>query len=151
LAAFCGPIDEEVLGVNQIPQLAGTHHVALTVTDIDASLAWYRDVLGFEHVPQLDYKHPDGGGHGVVTIEPRSQTVLVLHHHDANERERFTESRTGLDHVCFAVPDREAMEAWQRRFEQLGVAFSPIAEQAGVLILVFRDPDNIQLELGAFI
>jgi len=128
--------------------MGGTHHVALTVTDLDTSLAWYRDVLGFEAVPQLSYDHPDGGGHAAVTVQPGSNTVLVLHHHDANGGERFAESRTGLDHVCFRVPDRAAIEAWERRFERLGVQHSPVAEQSGALFLVFRDPDGIQLELG---
>ncbi len=134
--------------VDDAPVLSGTHHVALTVTDLGASLAWYREVLGFERVPQLDYDHPDGGGRAVVTVQPGSNTVLVLHHHDANGGERFAESRTGLDHVCFRVPDRGAIEAWERRFTQLGVDHSPVVEQSGALVLVFRDPDNVQLELG---
>ncbi len=134
--------------VDDAPVLSGTHHVALTVTDLAASLRWYREVLGFERVPQLDYDHPDGGGRAAVTVQPGSNTVLVLHHHDANGGERFTESRTGLDHVCLRVPDRAALEAWERRLEQLGVTHSPVAEQSGALFLVFRDPDNIQLELG---
>jgi catechol 2,3-dioxygenase-like lactoylglutathione lyase family enzyme len=134
--------------VDDAPALSGTHHVALTVTDLGASLRWYREVLGFERVPHLDYDHPHGGGRAAVTVQPGSGTVLVLHHHDANGGERFAESRTGLDHVCFRVPDRESIEAWERRFEQLGVDHSPVAEQSGALFLVFRDPDDIQLELG---
>jgi glyoxylase I family protein len=130
------------------PGLSGTHHVALTVTDLDASLAWYRDVLGFERVPHLDYDHPDGGGHAAVTVQPGAGTVLVLHVHDANGGERFAESRTGLDHVCFAVPGREALGAWERRLEQLGVVHSAVTEQSGAFFVVLRDPDGIQLELG---
>ena len=131
-----------------VPLLVGTHHVALTVTELDASLTWYRDVLGFQRVPQLYYDHPDGGGRAAVTVQPSSNTVLVLHHHDGNGGERFAESRTGLDHVCFRVPDRAAIEAWERRLAQLGVDHSPVSEQSGALFVVFRDPDNIQLELG---
>ena len=132
----------------EAPPLSGTHHVALTVTDLATSLRWYRDVLGFRRVPQLDYDHPDGAGRAAVTVQPGSNTVLVLHSHDANEGERFAESRTGLDHVCFRVPDRASIEAWERRFEELRVQHSSVAEQSGALFLVFRDPDGIQLELG---
>jgi glyoxylase I family protein len=139
---------EEVPVAEERPLLSGTHHVALTVTDLGASLTWYREVLGFEHVPHLDYEHPDHGGHAAVTVQPGSGTVVVLHHHDANGGERFAERRTGLDHVCFRVPDRAAIEAWQRRFRHLGVSHSAPAEQSGAWFLVFRDPDGIQLELG---
>jgi catechol-2,3-dioxygenase len=96
----------------------------------------------------FDTGHSDGAGDAAVTVQPGSNTVLVLHHHDANGGERFAESRTGLDHVSFRVPDREAIEAWQRRFERLGVEHSGVSEQSGALFLVFRDPDHIQLELG---
>lgn len=129
--------------------LVGTHHVALTVTDLDASLEWYRDVFGFQHMPDFDYDHPDGGGRGAVTIEPASNTFLVLHRHDANERETFAESRTGLDHVCFGVPDAATLEQWAQRLDARGVPRSEITQQGPVLILVLRDPDNIQLELAA--
>ena len=134
--------------IDEAPGLSGTHHVALTVTDLEASLRWYREVLGFERVPQLDYDHPDGGGRAAVMVHPVSNAGLVLHHHRANGGERFAEHRTGLDHVCFRVGDRRALEAWERRFQRLGVEHSPAAEQAGGLFLVFRDPDGIQLELG---
>ena len=41
------------------------HHVALTVTDIDASVAWYSDLFGFKELVRED--HAGGnGGYGVV-------------------------------------------------------------------------------------
>lgn len=134
--------------IDDAPELGGNHHVALTVTDLETSLAWYSEVLGFRRLPQLDYDHPDGGGRAAVLLRPDSDAALVLHHHDANRGEPFAEHRTGLDHVCFRVRDRGAIEAWERRFERLGVEHSPAVEQAGALFLVFRDPDGIQLELG---
>jgi catechol 2,3-dioxygenase-like lactoylglutathione lyase family enzyme len=56
----------------------------------------------------------------------------------------------GLDHLSFAVPDRGALERWCERLEELGVDHSPVAEAesiADAAVVVFRDPDNIQLEL----
>jgi glyoxylase I family protein len=75
--------------------------------------------------------------------------IIVLHHHDANQRETFAETRTGLDHVGFSVPSRADLEAWQAHLQALGVTQSPIADTPYGHILVFRDPDNIQLELFA--
>lgn len=53
----------------------------------------------------------------------------------------------GLDHVAFAVPDRVALDGWVRRLDNTGVEHSPLKEGATGWLVVFRDPDNIQLEI----
>jgi glyoxylase I family protein len=48
------------------------------------------------------------------------------------------------------VADHAELEAWAVRLSAAGVVHSPIAPAnsiAGAAVLVFRDPDNIQLEL----
>lgn len=83
--------------------------------------------------------------------ELRPDVWIALHRHDRNESEPFAGTRTGLDHVGFEVADVAALEAWRDHLAAHGVAQSPFAEvpEAGVAVLVFRDPDNIQLELFA--
>lgn len=131
------------------------HHIALTVTDMDASVSWYESVFGLSFRMAV----PHEGGVGKVLSDDEEQLVLVLHQHDGNARERFAETRTGLDHVGLHVTDRSALEAWQAHLESNGVARSPaadrpltqspIADEPYGSVLVFRDPDNIQLELVA--
>jgi glyoxylase I family protein len=44
------------------------------------------------------------------------------------------------------------LQSWARRLEELGVRFSPIAaslSMPGAAVIVFRDPDYLQLELFA--
>ena len=128
-----------------MPTIAGIHHISVTVTDIERSVAWYGQVLGLEHL--LDEKHPDGGGYAVVLGKPDWSMAIGLHVHDANGAERFSETRTGLDHASFLVPSRAELDAWQARFTELAVDQSPITDCEGYSVLVFRDPDNVQLEL----
>ncbi|MDP8931342.1 MAG: VOC family protein [Actinomycetota bacterium] len=130
-----------------IPPLASIHHVAITVTDVARSVAWYKRVFGFEEMGTA----PHPGGYGLLLQLPGVDVVLAIHHHDTNQGEPFAETRTGLDHVGFAVPTRADVEAWRKRFDELGVKQSPITdmEDFDVSVLVFRDPDNIQLELFA--
>jgi glyoxylase I family protein len=130
-----------------MPQLApiNLHHVALTVSDVDTSIAWYERVFGIAF--QMDAPHE--GGVGKLLADPEWRLIIVLHRHDANEGERFAETRTGLDHVGFSVASRADLEAWQRHLQEVGVTQSPIADTPYGSILVFRDPDNIQLELFA--
>ena len=131
---------------------ARLHHLALTVRDLDASVEWYGRVFGVRHA--LDVPH--AGGVGRLLIDDAWQLMIVLHRHDVNQGERFSERRTGLDHFGMAVPTRAELEAWQAHLEEMGVARaaadrpctqSPIADTPYGSILVFRDPDNIQLEM----
>lgn len=128
------------------------HHLALTVTDVDASTRWYQDVFGVTF--QMDAPHP--GGVGKVLADDTWELMIVLHHHDTNDASQFAETTTGLDHAGFFVPSRADLEAWQAHLETHGVircdtadkplTQSPIADEAYGSVLVFRDPDNIQLE-----
>ena len=128
------------------------HHLALTVTDLDASLRWYEDVFGVRHL--MDAPHP--GGVGKVLADENLELMIVLHRHDTNDGSLFGETTTGLDHAGFLIPNRADLEAWQAHLEAKGVVRanvadkpltqSPIADEAYGSVLVFRDPDNIQLE-----
>jgi glyoxylase I family protein len=131
------------------------HHLALTVTDVDASVRWYQDVFGVSF--QMDAPHP--GGVGKVLADEQWELMIVLHRHDTNDGGLFAEATTGLDHAGFVVPGRADLEAWQAHLETKGVVRSdvadkpltqsPIADEAYGSVLVFRDPDNIQLEFFA--
>ena len=119
-------------------------HVVFTVTDIERSVPWYSELLGLTKL--MEEAHPDCTGYAVVLGKPDWSMCVGLHTHPTNERERFSESRTGLDHVGFMVTGRAELDAWESRLTELGVDHSPINDQEGYAVLVFRDPDNIQLE-----
>ena len=82
-------------------------------------------------------------------MRPDTGLFLGLHEHEHNDGRRFDETRTGLDHVSIAVPDRAALQAWQATLAAKGVTHSPISDQPWGSVVVFRDPDNIQLEFCA--
>jgi glyoxylase I family protein len=137
------------------PTRPSLHHIAITVTDLAASVAWYERVFGVTE--QMEVPHP--GGTGKILADDSWQLVFALHRHDANDGETFAETRTGLDHVGLAVPSRADLETWQTHLDALGVHRAPMANQPCTQspiedrpfgsILVFRDPDNIQLEMFA--
>ncbi len=129
-----------------MPQISGYHHVALTVTDVDKSSDWYTTVLGFGKLKDFER----GGFRKVLLIHPASGTALGLTDHKARgSGDAFSEFRTGLDHLAFSVAGRAALEAWQARLDELGVDHSEIKPSAAGDVIVFRDPDNVQLEVYA--
>ncbi len=130
------------------PILGGIHHIGLTVSDIEASEAWYTRVLGLTRA--FVEPHHQGTGYAVVLHRPGSPLFVGLDKHAASRCERFDECRTGLDHVAFQVADRAALDAWVDHLDRQGVPHSGITERTEPFpyaVLVIRDPDNIQLEL----
>lgn len=128
-----------------MPDFTGIHHVSVTVTDVDRSVPWYKEVLGLAQL--MEEKHPHDAGYAVVLGKPDWSTCIGVHTHPTNQSERFSETRTGLDHISFGVSNRAELADWETRLTDLGVEHSPICDQPGISVLVFRDPDNIQLEL----
>ena len=119
-------------------------HVALTVTDLAASEAWYTKVLGVK--PVLD---EDTGPfrHIVYSL---GNTVLGLHGFpDLASTEPFNERKPGLDHIAFSVASRNELAEWAARLDELGVAHGDIVDAGYGSGLSFRDPDNIALEFFA--
>lgn len=130
--------------------ITGIHHFSPTVSDVEASAAWYEQVFSMFRVPITFAHHErEDTGYAVMLIDPVSGLTIGLHHNEANQGEAFDEARTGLDHIGFKVPTRESLDAWVTKLDELGVAHSGIrdlTEPVPFATLVFRDPDNIQLE-----
>lgn len=136
-----------------VSQTPVVHHIALTVRSFEVSIPWYEQVFGLTFRKEA----PHDGGVGRFLSDDENRLVIVLHEHDANDGGVFSERATGLDHVGFG--SAEGLETWQVRLEAAGVVRadaadrpltqSPIAEIPSGRVLVFRDPDNIQLELFA--
>ncbi len=127
-----------------MPEMSGINHIAITVTELERSRTWYQEV--FAMTTLMEDTHPDGTGYFVLLGNSALSVLVGLHAHPANGRESFAEWRTGLDHVGFTVASHAALEAWEARLTELGVAHSPVNDQAAYSVVVFRDPDNIQLE-----
>ena len=126
------------------------HHLGLTVTDAYASARWYSAVLGF--VPVGEFTSPDGARRKVFLSHDTLPVRLGLCQHTANTGAHFNEARTGLDHLAFAVQHVGELRDWEARLLAHNVRYTtaaPANTLEGALVLVFRDPDNIQLELIA--
>lgn len=135
------------------PAIAGIHHVSFTVRDIDASVSWYERVFRAQRLP-MTFPHYgcEDTGYAVLLIEPTSGLAIGLHTNTGNSGDLFDEAQTGLDHIGFAVTSREELDAWAQWLDTLGIAHSGVRtvdEPTAFATLVFRDPDNIQLELFA--
>ena len=89
-------------------------------------------------------------GYAVLLMYPSSGVAIGLHHHEDNPGLPFRESQTGLDHISFGVADRAGLDAWASWLSELGIEHSGVIDAEQPLpysVVVFRDPDNVQLEI----
>jgi glyoxylase I family protein len=135
------------------PPTTGFDHFSPTVADAEVSAAWYAEVFGLERIPGVVPHHGDeAGGHAILLVDPRTRALIGVHQHVGFVDGRFDERRAGLDHLAWGVTTRAQLAEWVRWLDQLGVRHSGITDIRGdrsYSVVVFRDPDGIQLELIA--
>ena len=119
-------------------------HVAITVTDLETSAAWYTKVLGA--APVLD---EDTGPFRHIVYQ-LGNTLFGLHGFpDLHSKDAFDERTPGLDHISFGVATRGELEEWAARLDAMGIRHGGIVDAGYGSGLSFRDPDNNALELFA--
>jgi lactoylglutathione lyase len=147
--------------------ICGFWHVSFTVSNLDASVKWYTEVLGLEFV-RSQIQHNEytsklvafSDAHlKVAQLRVPGQTVPISRHHielveyvyPRGEDVPLDTNRTGVAHWAFMVDD---IHVEFNRLKALGVKFkaeAPIAIEAGVnkggYTIYFTDPDGITLEL----
>lgn len=128
-----------------VPQFGAITHFDLSVTDVERSSAWYRDVLGLRPIT----RHTVDGRTTELFKHDATGVFIGITEHSERTADRFDERDPGLDHLAFAVSSAAELDAWDAWLTELGVVHSPPAEDASGVgrALVFRDPDNTQLEL----
>jgi catechol 2,3-dioxygenase-like lactoylglutathione lyase family enzyme len=119
------------------PPLIGLRHAALWVRDMERSLPFYREVLGFELEWQPDPEN--------VYLTSGTDNI-ALHQaqpgHDPSGRQT-------LDHLGLAVGKAEEVDEWALYLGSHGVeiAQEPRTHRDGARSLYFRDPDGILIQL----
>jgi catechol 2,3-dioxygenase len=118
----------------------GIGHVHLKVANLERSLAFYRDVLGFEVTQRY--------GDGAVFLAAGG-----YHHHiGLNTWESLGGSppppgSTGLYHVAIRYPDRRTLADALRRLRDAGIPLDGASDHGVSEALYLRDPDGNGVEL----
>ena len=121
-------------------------HVALTVRDLTVSAPWYGALFGTE--PAID-EDTDPDFHHTVYLVGGGMLLGLHQHATPAPAEGFSEYRVGLDHVAFGCADRDELQKWALRLDELGIERGPIKDAAYGSGVSFRDPDGIALEFFA--
>lgn len=125
-----------------MPSFGTPSHIDLSVVDVEASAQWYCDVLGLRRVRRVDLDNRIM----VVLVHRDTGLIIGLNQHTSIPLTVFDDRNVGLDHIGFNVSERADLDEWEKHLAALNVKHSPAEDTANGSALVFRDPDNIQLE-----
>ncbi|SED01763.1 lactoylglutathione lyase [Streptomyces sp. 2231.1] len=123
-----------------------TAHIGLNVTDLDRSLAFYRDVLGFALLAEGkedDRRYAflgDGGDQPVLTLWQQA-------------RAPYEGGRAGLHHLALAADSVDRVREYETALRAAGVDFAHegvVAHREGSASggIFFHDPDGTRLEIS---
>ncbi len=141
----------------------GVSHIAICVRDVDASLAFYRDILGMKVTQdRLDdttqgglpsvYKHRrKSRRYANVTYGDGDTTpslVLTSHPGDQGDGEPIKLDQIGISHLSFIVPDVKALaEELIAKGVPLAAPMEAFTNPQGQVDSIFvYDPDGILLQ-----
>jgi catechol 2,3-dioxygenase-like lactoylglutathione lyase family enzyme len=130
-------------------------HVGLTVSDLDASISFYRDVVGMELTMRLDSGGPwfdeltrnEGAVIEVAMLELDGTTLqLVAYRESGGEPAPVAHHRPGSPHLSIEVHDVDAHHEAIMRSGNYHP--TPIVEIAGIGARSFyvEDPDGVPVE-----
>jgi catechol 2,3-dioxygenase-like lactoylglutathione lyase family enzyme len=136
------------------------HHTGIQVSDLERSVAFYRDILGFEQVfawnPRAEYIDTITGYSGVdlhscVLRMPSSDVFLEILEYRGVDRAPV-DTRTanpGTCHLAFFVDDCDALyaELTAKGVESVSAPVTPtIGPNLGGRAVYMLDPDGIRVE-----
>jgi catechol 2,3-dioxygenase-like lactoylglutathione lyase family enzyme len=145
-----------------VAEATGLAHTGLTVTDLERSIGFYRDELGFEVVMQQEKQ---GGYLGAIVGYPEAHVrmahlalpgsahrIELFQYLEPASARRTTEPRdVGVTHVCLVVDDLQSLYERLRASDSCSFLSPPVEVDTGAnrgsSALYLRDPDGILVEL----
>jgi len=116
------------------------HHLSWTTRRLDASRAFYRDVLGFREIDR-----PNLGFPGAWLYNYGVQIHLIV---NEGAPEPVGDINSRADHVAFHTRDIDHVE---KVLTEFGVPFRVNRQAAtGLKQIFFRDPDGHHIELADY-
>lgn len=139
--------------------IRGIHHTAISTGDLERSLRFYRDLLGFETVFSFDWNVGTEVLDRITGLKDSSARVVMLKAGNAcveifqyeTPKPKLGEARRpvcdhGLTHICLEVTD---IDGEYERLKAAGMVFHcpPQEARRGLRATYGRDPDGNVVEL----
>ena len=137
----------------------GMHHLGLATHDMEATLEFYENVLGFparvcemiepETGGAIRHAFLDAGGGELLAFMECNEVPGVESDFDTGIN-RGLGIRGGLIHFAFKVLDEPELEKKRNELLEKGVQVTEVVDHRWCKSIYFRDPNGLQLEFCCF-
>ena len=126
-----------------VTPVRGVHHIALICRDVEETIRFYQDFLGFPLVELVENRDYAGSSHFFFDIG--NGNLLGFFDFPGHDHPEFTETIGGVQHIALSV-DEGHFAAARDKLDAAGVEY--LGPDRGVEdSLYLRDPNGIGLEL----
>jgi catechol 2,3-dioxygenase-like lactoylglutathione lyase family enzyme len=136
--------DQHLRPVDQRPASSarGLHHTALISSDVERTIRFYQDVLGFPLTELIENRDYPGSTHFFFDIGHGN--LLAFFDLPGLDLGPYAEVLGGLHHLAISV-SQEKWDHLRGKLDAAGVEYMVESEKS----IYFRDPDGARLELLA--
>ena len=128
-------------------QITGIHHLTLLVTDLNRSLAFYRNVLGLRLVKQTVNDDDRSARHFIFgDADGRPGTLITcLEYPDLDEGKV---GRGSTHHFALSVESQAELSAWKQYLDEKGIPTTEVMDREDFKSIYLRDPDGHIVEIA---
>jgi glyoxylase I family protein len=121
----------------------GLHHIALIARDVEQTIRFYQDVLGFPLVELVENRDYPGSSHFFFDIGHGN--LLGFFDFPGHDHPDFLETIGNIQHIAISVTE-DQFTAARQRFDHIGLAY--LGPDRGVHnSLYVEDPNGTTIEL----
>ncbi len=121
----------------------GIHHVALICADVERTIGFYQELLGFPLVELVENRDYPGSSHFFFDLG--NSTLLGFFDFPGLGLGPGVEAIGGVQHIAISTP-RDRWEQVRERLDAAGVSYTG-PDQGIEESMYLKDPDGIQIEL----
>jgi glyoxylase I family protein len=121
----------------------GIHHAAFVCRDVEETIRFYQEFLGFPLVELVENRDYTGSSHFFFDIGNRN--LLGFFDFPGHDHPDFSETIGALQHLAISV-SAEQFQAAKAKFDEAGIEYLG-PDRGADDSLYFRDPNGLGLEL----
>jgi len=123
----------------------GVHHMALICSDVERTIQFYQELLGFPLVELMENRDYKGSTH--LFFDIGNHNLLAFFDFPGLGLQPGIESLGGVQHIAISTTP-ENLELIKSRLEAKGIAYLG-PDRGTTTSIYFKDPDGIQIEMIA--